>query len=225
MHPTIPEIRQALAGDAITHVLLDMDGTLLDRYFDDYFWEHLVPEQYADKHGITFGKAKEELLARYKSHEGTLTWTDIEFWSRELGLEILALKEQIRHLIEVHPHVEDFLQTMQGRGKRSYIATNAHDQVLAMKMRKTELGRYLDGAITSTEMGAPKEDRAFWERCEKKLGFDRERTLFVDDTAAVLRSARDYGIRHLVFKAKGNSKAPVKQSGDFATIIDFDELL
>jgi len=225
MHPTIAEIKQALAGDAITHVLLDMDGTLLDRYFDDYFWEHLVPERYADKHGITFGKAKEELLARYKAHEGTLTWTDIEFWSRELGLEILALKEQVRHLIEVHPHVEDFLQAMQGRGKKIYIATNAHDKVLAMKMRKTELGRYLDGAITSAEMDAPKEDQAFWRRCEEKLGFDKERTLFVDDTAAVLRSARTYGIGYLVFKAKGNSKAAMGRSDEFATIIDFNELL
>ena len=26
----------------IKYVLLDMDGTLLDKYFDDYFWEHLV---------------------------------------------------------------------------------------------------------------------------------------------------------------------------------------
>jgi 5'-nucleotidase len=30
--------------DDIRYVLLDMDGTLLDKYFDDFFWEHLVPE-------------------------------------------------------------------------------------------------------------------------------------------------------------------------------------
>ena len=47
--------------DDIKFVLLDMDGTLLDKYFDDFFWEHLVPEKYAEKHTITFGKAKEEL--------------------------------------------------------------------------------------------------------------------------------------------------------------------
>jgi FMN phosphatase YigB (HAD superfamily) len=31
--------------DEIKYVLLDMDGTLLDKYFDDYFWEHLLPER------------------------------------------------------------------------------------------------------------------------------------------------------------------------------------
>ncbi len=90
----------------ITCVLLDMDGTLLDKYFDDYFWEHLVPEKYAEKNNITFGKAKEELLEKYKAHEGTLNWTDIDFWSQKLGLDIPALKEQIRHLIKSMPRRE-----------------------------------------------------------------------------------------------------------------------
>ncbi|MDH4161162.1 MAG: HAD-IA family hydrolase [Nitrospirota bacterium] len=225
MHPTVHDIKEALKSNAITHVLLDMDGTLLDKYFDDYFWEHLVPEKYADKHKITFGKAKEELLRKYKSHEETLNWTDIDFWSRELGLEIMALKEQIRHLIEIHPHVEEFLGLMRSRRKKVYIATNAHDRVLAMKMKKTELGKYLTGTITSAEMGYPKEHQEFWHRLEKKLGFSRDSALFVDDTLAVLRSARKYGIKYLVYKAKGNSKVPPGKSDEFATVMDFNELM
>jgi len=225
MHLTIHDIKKALLGPDITHVLLDMDGTLLDKYFDDYFWEHLVPEKYADRHGMTFGKAKEELLGKYKSHEETLNWTDIDFWSRELGLDILALKEQIRHLIEVHPHVEDFLRQMRSRGKKIYIATNAHDKVLAMKLRKTDLGTYLNGAITSTEMGFPKEKKEFWHRAENVLGFHKENALFIDDTLAVLRTAKQYGIKYLVYKAKGNSKIAPGHSDDFATVMDFNELL
>ncbi len=225
MHATTHDIKEALRGRDITHVLLDMDGTLLDKYFDDYFWEHLVPETYADKHAISFGRAKEELLARYKSHEATLNWTDIDFWSRELGLDILALKEQIRHLIDVHPHVEDFLRLMRERKKKVYIATNAHDKVLALKLKKTEIGRFLTGTITSAEMGFPKEHQEFWHRAEKKLAFRREGTLFVDDTLAVLRSARTYGIGYLVYKAKGNSKVAPGTNREFATVMDFNELM
>jgi len=225
MSHTVQETKEALTTHKITHVLLDMDGTLLDKYFDDYFWEHLVPEKYADKHGITFGKAKEELLKKYKFHEETLNWTDIDFWSGELGLDILALKEQIRHLIEVHPHVEAFLQVMQSRGKQVYIATNAHDKVLSMKLKKTEIGRYLTGAITSAEMGFPKEKLGFWQKAEKKLGFRRNNTLFVDDTLAVLRTAKEYGIGYIIYKARGNSRMAPVHSPDFATVLDFNELL
>lgn len=33
-------------------VLLDMDGTLLDLAFDNYFWQKLVPETYGAQQGI-----------------------------------------------------------------------------------------------------------------------------------------------------------------------------
>jgi putative hydrolase of the HAD superfamily len=225
MRPTVHDIKEALRGNDITNILLDMDGTLLDKYFDDYFWEHLVPEKYADKHRITFGKAKEELLKKYKSHEQTLNWTDIDFWSRELGLDILALKEQIRHLIEAHPHVEDFLRLMKSGKKKIYIATNAHDKVLTMKLKKTDLGKYLDGAITSAEMGFPKEKIEFWHRAEEKLNFRKNNALFVDDTLAVLRTAKRYGIDYLVYKAVANSKIKPVRSSDFITVMDFSELM
>ena len=33
----------------IDTVLLDMDGTLLDRHFDDHFWLEHVPKRYSAK--------------------------------------------------------------------------------------------------------------------------------------------------------------------------------
>ena len=209
----------------IEHVLLDMDGTLLDRYFDDYFWEHLVPERYAEKHKITFGNAREQLFKRYKAHEGTLNWTDIDFWSKELDLDILALKEQIRHLIEVHTHVEDFLRMLRSRKIKTFIVTNAHYKVLDMKLKKTDLGKFLTGAITSFEIGFPKEDIDFWRIAEQRLGFQKEKTMLVDDTLEVLKTAKKYGIKFLFYKAKSNSRIKPLPSSEFKTILDFGELM
>jgi len=217
----------------IKFVLLDMDGTLLDKYFDDYFWEHLVPEKYAEKHKITFGKAKEELLSKYKAHEGTLNWTDIDFWSRELDLDIPALKEQIKHLIEVHPHVEDFLKMLKKHKKKVYMVTNAHYKILDIKLKNTEIGKYFDKCITSFEIGYPKEMVEFWEKTEKILKFDKEKTLFIDDTAEILRTAKNFGIKYLLLKTRANSKKQAKKYAkkydkpinDFPVLKDFKELL
>ena len=83
----------AFPWQEITWVLLDMDGTLLDKHFDDYFWETLVPQEYARRQALPLPEARQLVFARYKRQEGTLNWTDIDFWSRELELDIPALKE------------------------------------------------------------------------------------------------------------------------------------
>lgn len=37
---------------AVDTVLLDMDGTLLDLAFDNYFWQKLVPETYGEQQDL-----------------------------------------------------------------------------------------------------------------------------------------------------------------------------
>ncbi len=209
----------------IKFVLLDMDGTLLDKYFDDYFWEHLVPEKYAEKHNITFGSAKEELMKKYKVHEGTLNWTDLDFWSKELELDIPALKEQIKHFIEVHPHAEDFLKMLKKQKKKVFLVTNAHYKAIDLKLKKTRIGKYFDSVLSSFDAGYPKESLKFWEEAEKRLGFDKDRTLFIDDTEEILKTAKKYGIKYILYKARANSKVKPKKSNEFLHIVDFNELL
>ncbi|UCH45623.1 MAG: HAD-IA family hydrolase [Nitrospiraceae bacterium] len=209
----------------IQFVLLDMDGTLLDLYFDDYFWGHLVPEKYAERHDITFGAAKDYLYRTYKSHEKTLNWCDIDFWSKELKLDIPALKEQIRHLIEVHPHVIDFLKLMKKQRKKIFLLTNAHYKTVKIKFKKTQIGEYFDDILCSFNVGHPKEFIEFWQGAQKKLKFDTEHSLFIDDTEDVMRTARDFGIKYLLFKTYASPKLEVKESKEFLTIRDFRELM
>ncbi|MCX5719606.1 MAG: HAD-IA family hydrolase [Nitrospirae bacterium] len=209
----------------IQFVLLDMDGTLLDKYFDDYFWEHLVPEKYAEKHNITFGKAKDELMKLYRIHEGTLNWTDLDFWSKELDLDIPALKEQIRHLIEVHPHVEDFLKMLKRNKKKIFLVTNAHYKAIDLKLKKTRIGKYFDSVLSSFDAGSPKESLEFWREAEKRLGFDKEKTLLIDDSEEILTTAKKYGLAYVLYKAKASSNTIPKPSKDFLSVFNFNELM
>lgn len=209
----------------IDTVLLDMDGTLLDRHFDDFFWEHHVPEQYALKWGVDAARAREELLHRYRREEGKLSWTDLDFWSRELGLDIPVLKEQVNHLIQVLPHVVDFLGFLRDSKKTVALVTNAHSVTLDIKMRKTKIGNYFDRILCAHELGLPKEEPEFWGRLQDLMGFDPERTLLAEDKEDNLRSARTHGIHHLVFIAKPSSALPPRASDDFFSIHDFREII
>lgn len=209
----------------ISWVLLDMDGTLLDKHFDDYFWETLVPDEYARKKGLPLALAKDLVYARYQREEGTLNWTDIDFWSRELDLDIPALKEGIRHLIEVHPDAEEFLQFLRQQGKKVALVTNAHYKTLNLKMNHVGLLDYFDEVISSFDLGTPKEDLRFWEILQEKLSFNPDHTLLVDDNAEVLDSARRYGIKYLLFKAKSSSQQDPESHPDFSSIESFLELM
>lgn len=211
--------------DEINWVLLDMDGTLLDKHFDDYFWETLVPQEYARRRGLDPAAARQEVFARYQREEGTLNWTDIDFWSEQLDLDIPALKESIRHLIEVHPDAEDFLKFLQKMKKRVALVTNAHWKTLDLKMAHVGLLGYFDEVISSFDLGAPKEEMSFWEVLRECLQFDPKHTLLVDDNADVLATARRYGIRYTYYKAKSSSRIPANHHPDFPTIESFHELM
>lgn len=211
--------------NAVDTVFLDMDGTLLDLHFDNHFWLEHVPLRYAEARGIPGEQARAELLALYRSREGTLQWYCVDHWSRELGLDIALLKEEVDHLIAVHPQVIDFLEALSALGKRRVLMTNAHQKSIALKMGKTRLGGYFDRIVCSHDLGAPKESGDFWPRVHAIEPFDRERTLFVDDSPSVLRAAKDYGFRWLLAVLAPDSKAPVREPGEFPAIRHFAELL
>ena len=224
MNPPL-QIHPAFSWGQIDTVLLDMDGTLLDKYFDDFFWEEYVPKIFGEQNRMTSDQARKELLKRYQAVESTLQWTDLDYWSEQLGLDIPELKCKVDHLIQVHPFVLDFLQFVRSIGKKVHLVTNAHSKTLEIKMRKTALGSWFDRIVCAEEVGEAKEHPVFWDKLEGILNFDRKRTLLADDTAKVLRSAREYEMGFLIFVARPSSRLPVRYSHEFPSIVTFDELI
>jgi 5'-nucleotidase len=217
-------ISPALDWPSIDTVLLDMDGTLLDLHFDNHFWSSHVPARYAAKRGLSPEAAGEELRARYHARAGSLDWYSVDYWEAELELDIMRLKEEVAHLIAVHPGVTDFLGAVRDAGKRLLLVTNAHHRSVALKMARTGLTPHFDAIVTSHELGLPKEDRGFWARLRSREPFEPERTLLVDDSLPVLDSAKDYGIRHLLAVLRPDSRLPCKPTAPYEAISGFEEI-
>ncbi len=206
-------------------VFLDMDGTLLDLHFDNFFWQCHLPRRYARERAISDEEAQAELALRYKAVEGRLEWYCLDHWSRELGLDVALLKEEVDHLIAVHPHVMTFLAALRASGRRTVLVTNAHQRALALKLERTQLRGCFDAVYCAHDIGLPKEDPRFWGRLQQREPFDPQHTLFVDDSLAVLRSARRYGIRWLLAVVKPDSCGPVRRVAGFPVINDFSEII
>lgn len=189
-----PHSRITPQWSSIDIVLLDMDGTLLDLRFDNHFWLEVIPQRYARLHRISLDRAREVLNPRFAAKQGTLDWYCIDFWTQELALDVAELKRELRENVRFLPGAESFLQSLQQRGVRTALVTNAHDQSLAVKAKQTDLTRYFDHVISSHRYGYPKEHSEFWRCLRAELGFEPARAMFVDDSLSVLRAARHFGI-------------------------------
>ena len=209
---------------AIETVFVDMDGTLLDLAFDNYFWLQLVPAHYAEQHSIEPAQAKRILAARYREVQGTLNWYCIDYWAANLGLDIKALKAEVTHRISYLPRAIEFLKAVRRRGKRLVLVTNCHQDVLAMKFAATNLDSHLDRAISSHTLRHPKESQEFWLRLQDEEPFDVDRTLLVEDSLPVLGAAREFGIAHLVAIRCPDSRAPPRTVVDYPAVDSIAEL-
>lgn len=214
-----------IAWDRTDTVLLDMDGTLLDLRFDNHFWHEHVPRRYAERRGLPTSVAREELMARYRKVEGTLDWYCVDYWSRELGLDIARLKQEIDHLIALHAHVSDFLQALRARGKRLWLVTNAHRKALTLKLARTGLDAHFNNVVCAHDLGKPKESPAFWEALQRAHPFKPKTSVLIDDSLPVLRAARNYGIAQLVAITRPDSTRPEKFVEDFPAVTDLRELI
>lgn len=210
---------------SIHSVFLDMDGTLLDLHFDNYFWQEHVPRRYAEKYGMGVAAAKAELYPRFRRIEGTIDWYSVDYWTHQLGLDIAMLKEEVDHLIAVHPYVIEFLDAVRGAGKRAVLVTNAHNKSLALKMDRTRLGGHFDQLICAHDLGVPKEELRFWVQLREIEPYELRHTLLVDDNLAALRSARAYGIAHLLAVLQPDTRGPERPVEEFSAIRYFKEVM
>lgn len=208
----------------INSVFLDLDGTLLDLHFDNHFWLEYVPVCYADRHDMELEDATTHLMHRYSEVRGQLDWYCVEFWTRELGLDIKQLKEEVSHKIAVHANVELFLKKMNELGKRVVLVTNAHPVSYSLKMQVTGLERYFDKVVNAHDLKLAKENEGFWEAVQTVEPFDREATLFIDDNEEVLACAKDYGFTNLLSIVRPDSKKENRQPADFPMLADFADI-
>jgi len=206
-------------------VFLDMDGTLLDLHFDNYFWREHVPQHYAKYKHISLEVAKEQFYAECKAVEGTLNWYCVDFWTEKLGLDIALLKEEVAHLIAEHPFVIEFLDAVKKTQRPIILVTNAHQKSIDLKMRNTAFGEYLDQVISSHDLGFPKETLEFWHKLQIIYPFELAHTLLIDDSLSVLNAAREYGFQHLLAVRNPDTKQPPRNLDDFDVLESFAQII
>jgi putative hydrolase of the HAD superfamily len=219
-HPTA-----ALDWSGIDHVLLDMDGTVLDLAFDTHFWRDIVPLRYAQAQGIAEEQAREWLEPHFTGLQGRLEWYCLDHWSRLTGLNLAQLKHESRERIAVLPGSQAFLDAVRASGRSLWLVTNAHRDSWQLKMAQTGLAGHFDRILCSHDFGLPKEHPGFWPALQARHAFEPRRALFADDSLPVLRTARDFGFAVVLAIRHPDSSQPKRDIAEFAAVDRLEQLL
>lgn len=88
---------------------LDLQGTLSDSKFSDYFWLELLPKKYAQKFNLSIQEAKDILKQKFKEYGVyNILYYDDKYWSDYLDFNTL---EEISNF-EVQPHIDNNLYNL-----------------------------------------------------------------------------------------------------------------
>ena len=183
--------------NSIETFFLDMDGTLLDLSYDNYFWHEYIPALYSKKNGITTQEGKRIFEKLYKNKQNTIEWYSIGYWSEvlkiDLKLEILKTKNQIK----VFDGTIDLLIKLKRHKIKICLLTNCPREMLNIKMTQTKLWGYFDKIISSEDCGYIKESDEFWSYLNKNIEYNIKKTVFIDDNQNVLKYSKKNGIQNI----------------------------
>ena len=208
----------------IDDVLLDMDGTLLDLHYDATFWLKTVYSIVASFTGESETEIRDRFQKELKKREGTLAWYCTDRWAEFFGIDLIEAKKQLAHLIRYRPHAKQFLEALRPLPLRTIIATNAHPDVIQLKLDVVPLSTLVDGIVSSHQYGVAKEHPNFWTALFDEYSIDPNRTLFMDDSPKVLDAADRAGVREIIEIRHPNLSEPPRTTWKQG-IDDFDALL
>ena len=184
--------------DLIETFFLDMDGTLLDLAYDNYFWHEHIPNLYSKREKTTFKEAKIIFEDMYKKKRGTLEWYSIDYWSDILNINLKLEILNTKNRITIFPNTVEFLQTLRKNKINTILITNCPRDMLDIKITQTKLWSYFNKIVSSHDYGFAKETENFWDILNKNIIYNKEKTFFIDDNENVLKFAEKNGIKNLI---------------------------
>ena len=220
----MPATETSFDWQQIDTVLLDIDGTLLDLHYDNFVWDKVVPEAYAQLKQLSYPEAKEQLFAQMRQVHGTIDFYSFDFWREQTGLDITDLHRQQSQLIGFRADAEAFLDWLKQSVHEAIIATNADHNSLRIKDDLIGLSERVDQIYSSQDFGSPKEHQDFWRQLQNHCDFDPKRTLFLDDTERVLDAAADFGIREVWHIRTPDSQRAPRPESSHPSLDQFHEI-
>ncbi len=201
-----------MAERAYRIISFDLDGTLVDRKFDDALWFEEIPKLYAAKHGATFEQAKAHCASEYnKVGDKSPLWYDIDYWFSHFKIGgrkgVDETTQKISHLIGVYGDAKPCLDSLKKQGFELILVSNASRYFLDQKISRTDLAKYFSKTFSVTgDLGKVKKSVEVYEQVLNEVRAQPREVLHVGDHLDFdYLVPRKLGIRSVLVDRTGES--------------------
>ncbi len=149
-------------------ISFDLDGTLVDKNFDDSLWFQELPRLYAEKHGVSFQEAWKHCTDSYAGlGDQDLRWYDIDHWLSQFEISVPSSKliDDLSHMIKLFDDSVPALESLKNKGYDLIVLSNANRKFLDVKI-KAEGMKYFFSRVYSvtSDFGQVKKSRDVYEK-------------------------------------------------------------
>ncbi|MCS7123040.1 MAG: HAD family hydrolase [Candidatus Aenigmarchaeota archaeon] len=130
-----------------------MDGTLVDKGFDDYFWFYVVPHLLSKYRNIDFNYAIELCVKEYESLDrNDYKWYSPTYWFHRFGIKenVASVINSIGDKVKVFPEVKNVLERLSKKYKLM-LFTLCTREFFPVKLYRTGLSIYFSEIISITD--------------------------------------------------------------------------
>jgi len=154
-------------------VSFDLDGTIVERKYTDYFWLEVIPKAYAEEKGIELNKAKRIVYLKYDEiGENDLRWYLPDFW-----LKYLNIRKNLNKLLyeafresRPYPYVKPLLSVLRKKKFKLILCTNASRDFAIEVLEYLSLKNFFDKIYSCvSDYGLIRKTRSFYFRVLKDL--------------------------------------------------------
>lgn len=154
-------------------VSFDLDGTLIDKNFDDLLWFYEIPRLLSEEKKIGFEEARRYVSVEYdRVGDGDMRWYDVAYWFKHFGLRT-DYKEVIHNLsskIRLFSESVDVIKEL-NKKYQLVIISNANRIFLQLKIKACNLEKYFSRIFSVTsDFGQVKKLPEVYMRVLQVLG-------------------------------------------------------
>lgn len=191
-------------------ISFDMDGTIVDMNFDYILWFEELPKLYAERHNLSFEKAKMICREEYnKVGDEDLRWYDVKYWLENFDLkkDFLQLMTNLKHHIKLYPEVKSVVKELSEKHKL-IIISNAPRAFLDLKLEVESIKDHFDRIFSVTsDFNIVKKERNIYKEICKALNIKPEELIHIGDHYKFdYRIPRKMGIKAYYLDRKGKKK-------------------